>query len=121
MLGDTALGLLEGRRPESRSAPLADPEYRSSYARVARHDVHGRGATSLLWMGMPEHVGFLGLAEAALHEEGLDDQAELVRCAARRLERSGRRRSCRARRPISSGAAACARLLNQAQADTVLA
>ena len=54
---------------------------RTSYAR-ARASMYMAAATTLLWIGMPERVGFLGLAEAALHEEGLDEQAELVRCTA---------------------------------------
>ena len=81
MLGDTARGLLDGKRPERRSAPLGEAELHTSYARV-RASFYLASATPLLWMGMPEIVGFLGLAEAALHEAGLDEQAELVRCTA---------------------------------------
>ena len=119
MLRDNALGLLEGRRPERRSAPLADPEFRSSYARI-RATMYMAGATSLLWMGMPEHVGYLGLAEAALHEEGLDDQAELVRCA-RAVWNQWAETLVPGAPPDLVGRGRVWRLLNQAQADTVLA
>ena len=64
----------------SRSAPLADPEFRSSYARMRATMYMARRHVVTL----DGHAGarrILGLAEAALHEEGLDDQAELVRCA----------------------------------------
>ncbi|HET6173471.1 MAG TPA: amidohydrolase family protein [Gaiellales bacterium] len=81
MLAGTARGLLEGKRPERRSAPLAPVDFHSSYARV-RASFYLASATPLLWMGMPESVGYLGLAEAALQEEGLEDQAEAVRCTA---------------------------------------
>ncbi|MEA2209346.1 MAG: hypothetical protein QOF54_1823, partial [Solirubrobacteraceae bacterium] len=119
MLHDNALGLLEGRRPPTRSQPLASPEFRTSYARI-RATMYMAGATSLLWLGQPEHVGYLGLAEAALVEEGLERQAELVRCArvvwmrwAEGLEPGGP--------PDPVGRGRVWRLLNQAQADTLLA
>jgi uncharacterized protein len=119
MLRDNALGLLDGRRPESRSAPLADQEFRSSYARI-RATMYMAGATSLLWLGMPEHVGYLGLAEAALHEEGLDRQAELVRCA-RAVWNQWAETLVPGAPPDLVGRGRVWRLLNQAQADTVLA
>jgi hypothetical protein len=78
------------------------------------------GATSLLWLGMPEHVGYLGLAEAALHEEGLDEQAELVRCA-RAVWNSWAETLAPGAPPDLVGRGRVWRLLNQAQADTVLA
>jgi predicted TIM-barrel fold metal-dependent hydrolase len=119
MLRENALGLLEGRRPEHRSAPLADPEFRTSYARI-RATMYMAGATSLLWLGMPEHVGYLGLAEAALHEEGLDEQAELVRCA-RAVWNGWAETLVPGAPPDLVGRGRVWRLLNQAQADTVLA
>jgi hypothetical protein len=119
MLRDNALGLLEGRRPAQRSAPLAAPEFRSSYARI-RATMYMAGATSLLWLGMPEHVGYLGLAEAALHEEGLEEQAELVRCA-RAVWAQWAETIVPGAPPDLVGRGRVWRLLNQAQADTVLA
>jgi uncharacterized protein len=119
MLHDTARGLLDGRRPERRSAPLAAAEYRTSYAR-ARATTYMAAATTLLWMGMPERVGFLGLAEAALHEEGLDEQAELVRCTAALWERWVATVVPGAP-PDLVGRGRVFRLLNAAQAGTVLA
>jgi predicted TIM-barrel fold metal-dependent hydrolase len=119
MLGDTARGLLEGRRPAQRSVPLAATEYRTSYAR-ARASMYMAAATTLLWMGMPERVGFLGLAEAALAEEGLDDQAELVRCTAALWEQWAETLVPGAP-PDLVGRGRVFRLLNAAQADTVLA
>ena len=90
-----------------RSARRRSPTRSSarSYARV-RATMYMAGATSLLWLGMPEHVGFLGLAEAALHEDGLDEQAELVRCARALWDAVGRDARARARRPTWSAAAA---------------
>jgi hypothetical protein len=119
MLCDNALGLLEGRRPATRSTPLASPEFRTSYARI-RATMYLAGATSLLWLAQPEHVGYLGMAEAALAEDGLDAQAELVRCAgavwarwAGGLVPGGP--------PDPAGRGRVWRLLNQAQADILLA
>ena len=119
MLGESARGLLEGRRPEQRSAPLAPPEYRTSYARV-RATMYMAAATTLLWMGSPERVGFLGLAEAALAEEGLAEQAELVRCTAALWEQWAETLVPGAP-PDLVGRGRVFRLLNAAQADTVLA
>jgi uncharacterized protein len=119
MLHDNARGLLEGRRPERRSAPLAAPEYRTSYAR-ARATTYMAAATTLLWIGMPERVGFLGLAEAALHEEGLDEQAELVRCTAA-LWAKWVTTVVPGEPPDLVGRGRVFRLLNAAQAGTVLA
>ena len=119
MLHDNARGLLEGRRPERRSAPLAAPEYRTSYAR-ARATTYMAAATTLLWIGMPERVGFLGLAEAALHEEGLDEQAELVRCTAA-LWAKWVTTVVPGEPPDLVGRGRVFRLLNAAQAGAVLA
>jgi uncharacterized protein len=119
MLGDSARGLLDGCRPAQRSAPLAVTEYCTSYAR-ARASMYMAAATTLLWMGMPERVGFLGLAEAALSEEGLDDQAELVRCTAVLWEQWAETLVPGAP-PDLVGRGRVFRLLNAAQADTVLA
>jgi predicted TIM-barrel fold metal-dependent hydrolase len=119
MLSDTARGLLEGKRPERRSAPLGTPEFRSSYARV-RASFYLASATPLLWMGMPEVVGFLGLAEAALNEEGLDEQAELVRCTAA-LWAEWAETIVPGAPPDLVGRGRVFRLLNAAQADTVMA
>ena len=109
MLRDNALALLEGRRPATRSAPLAKPEFSTSYARI-RATMYMAGATSLLWLNQREIVGYLGMAEAALVEEGLERQAELVRCAQRGLGRVGRddrpRRAAGHRRPRPRLAAA---------------
>ncbi len=105
MLRDNALGLLEGRRPERRSAPLPT---RSSAPRTRA------SAPPCIWRAPPRYSGWacrtrriLGLAEAALHEDGLDDHAPSSYAAPAPSGTSGQRRSCRARRPISSGAAAC--------------
>ena len=119
MLGDTARGLLDGQRPETRSAPLGEAELHTSYARV-RASIYLASATTLLWMGMPEIVGFLGLAEAALHEEGLDEQAELVRCTAA-LWDEWVETVVPGAPPDLVGRGRVFRLLNAAQADTVLA
>jgi predicted TIM-barrel fold metal-dependent hydrolase len=119
MLRDNALGLLEGRRPATRSAPIAEPEFHTSYARV-RATMYMAGATSLLWMGLPEHVGYLGMAEAALEEDGLTEQAELVRCAGIVWARWAETLVPGAP-PDVVGRGRVWRLLNQAQADTVLA
>jgi predicted TIM-barrel fold metal-dependent hydrolase len=119
MLGDNARGLLEGRRPERRSTPLGVPEYRTSYAR-ARASMYMAAATTLLWSGLPERIGFLGLAEAALHEEGLDEQAELVRCtAALWADWAATVEPDAPPDPVGRGRVF--RLLNAAQANTVLA
>ena len=77
-------------------------------------------ATTLLWMGSPERVGFLGLAEAALAEEGLAEQAELVRCTAALWEQWAETLVPGAP-PDLVGRGRVFRLLNAAQADTVLA
>jgi hypothetical protein len=119
MLRDNALGLLEGRRPATRSAPLAEPEFHTTYARV-RATMYMAGATSLLWMGMPEQVGYLGMAEAALEEDGLSEQAELVRCA-RVVWARWAETLVPGAPPDLVGRGRVWRLLNQAQADTVLA
>ena len=119
MLGDNARGLLEGRRPERRSAPLAPSEYRTSYAR-ARASMYMAAATTLLWIGLPERVGFLGLAESALHEEGLDEQAELVRCTAA-LWAQWAATVVPDAPPDLVGRGRVFRLLSAAQANTVLA
>ena len=119
MLGDNARGLLEGRRPERRSAPLAPSEYRTSYAR-ARASMYMAAATTLLWIGLPERVGFLGLAESALHEEGLDEQAELVRCTAALWAQWAATVVPNAP-PDLVGRGRVFRLLSAAQANTVLA
>jgi predicted TIM-barrel fold metal-dependent hydrolase len=119
MLGDNARGLLEGRRPERRSAPLAPSEYRTSYAR-ARASMYMAAATTLLWIGLPERVGFLGLAESALHEEGLDEQAELVRCTAA-LWAQWAASVVPDAPPDLVGRGRVFRLLSAAQANTVLA
>ena len=119
MLGENARGLLEGRRPAQRSAPLAQPEYRTSYAR-ARATTYMAAATTLLWTGQPERVGFLGLAEAALEEEGLAEQAELVRCTAA-LWAQWAATVVPGAPPDLAGRGRVFRLLNAAQANTVLA
>jgi hypothetical protein len=119
MLRDNALGLLEGRRPATRSAPIAEPEFHTTYARV-RATMYMAGATSLLWNAMPEHVGYLGMAEAALREDGLEEQAELVRCASVVWARWAETLVPGAP-PDVVGRGRVWRLLNQAQADTVLA
>ena len=68
----------------------------------------------------PSIVGFLGLAEAALHEEGLDEQAELVRCTAA-LWAEWVETVVPGEPPDLVGRGRVFRLLNAAQADTVLA
>ncbi len=118
MLGETARGLLDGMRPERRSAPLGAAEYRSSYARV-RASFYLASATPLLWMGMPENVGFLGLAEAALREESLEEQADLVRCTGA-LWAAWAATVVPGAPPDLVGRGRVFRLLNAAQADTVL-
>ena len=109
MLRDNALGLLEGRRPATRSAPIAEPEFRTSYARV-RATMYMAGATSLLWNAMPEHIGYLGMAEAALHEDGLEAAGRARALREGRVGRVGRharaRRAARHRRPRTGVAAA---------------
>lgn len=119
MLGDNARGLLEGRRPAQRSAPLGVSEYRTSYAR-ARASLYMAAATTLLWTGQPERVGFLGLAESALHEDGLEEQAELVRCTAA-LWAQWAETVVPGAPPDLVGRGRVFRLLNAAQANTVLA
>jgi len=118
MLCDTARALLEGKRPETRSAPLGEAELHTSYARV-RASFYLASATPLLWLGMPEIVGFLGLAEAALQEAGLDEQAELVRCAAA-VWAEWVTTVVPGEPPDLVGRGRVFRLLNAAQADTVL-
>jgi predicted TIM-barrel fold metal-dependent hydrolase len=119
MLRDNALGLLEGRRPATRSEPIAEPEFHTTYARV-RATMYMAGATSLLWNAMPEHIGYLGMAEAALHEDGLEEQAELVRCA-KVVWDAWAETLVPGAPPDILGRGRVWRLLNQAQADTVLA
>jgi predicted TIM-barrel fold metal-dependent hydrolase len=119
MLADTARGLLDGERPERRSPPLGTPEFSTSYARV-RASFYLASATPLLWMSMPERVGFLGLAEAALNEEGLDEQAELVRCTSA-LWNEWAETVVPGAPPDLVGRGRIFRLLNAAQADTVMA
>jgi predicted TIM-barrel fold metal-dependent hydrolase len=119
MLRDNALGLLEGRRPATRSAPLAAPVHSISYPRI-RATMYLAGATSLLFMGLPERVGYLGLAAAALHEEGLDDLAELVCCTAALWEQWAATIVPGAP-PDLAARGRVWRLLNQAQANIVLA
>jgi hypothetical protein len=119
MLSETARGLLDGKRPARRSPPLGAGEYRTSYARV-RASFYLASATPLLWMGMAETVGFLGLAEAALHEEGLDEQADLVRCTAA-LWAEWVATVEPGAPPDLIGRGRVFRLLNAAQANTVLA
>jgi predicted TIM-barrel fold metal-dependent hydrolase len=119
MLRDNAMALLEGRRPATRSAPLAKPEFSTSYARI-RATMYMAGATSLLWLNQAEIVGYLGMAEAALAEEGLDRQAELVRCARAVWDRWAETIVPGAP-PDAAGRGRVWRLLNQAQADTLLA
>ena len=119
MLRDNALALLEGRRPATRSAPIAEPEFHTSYARI-RATMYMAGATSLLWNSMPEHVGYLGMAEAALREDGLEEQAELVRCAGA-VWAEWAETIVPGAPPDLIGRGRVWRLLNQAQADTVLA
>jgi hypothetical protein len=118
MLCDTARGLLDGKRPETRSAPLGEAELHTSYARV-RASFYLASATPLLWLGMPEIVGFLGLAEAALQEAGLDEQAELVRCTAA-IWAEWITTVVPGEPPDLVGRGRVFRLLNAAQADTVL-
>ena len=120
MLGDNALGLLEGRRPETRSAPLADAGVPHLVRARPRHDVHRRR-----------------------HAVALDGHARARRLprprrggAARgRPRRAGRARALRrapsgpqwaetlvpGAPPDLVGRGRVWRLLNQAQADTVLA
>jgi predicted TIM-barrel fold metal-dependent hydrolase len=119
MLRDNALGLLEGRRPATRSAPLAAPVHSISYPRI-RATMYLAGATSLLFMGLPERVGYLGLAAAALYEEGLDDLAELVCCTAALWEQWAATVVPGAP-PDLAARGRVWRLLNQAQANIVLA
>jgi hypothetical protein len=68
---------------------------------------------------MPERVGFLGLAEAALREDGLDEQADLVRCAGA-LWAQWAETVVPGEPPDLVGRGRVFRLLNAAQADTVL-
>jgi uncharacterized protein len=118
MLCDTARGLLDGKRPERRSAPIGPTDFRSSYARV-RASFYLASAIPLLWLGMGETVGFLGLAHAALHEEGLDEQAELVRCASA-VWAEWAATVVPGAPPDLVGRGRVFRLLNAAQADTVM-
>ena len=103
MLGDSARGLLEGRRPERRSAPLAPARVLAPPTRACAPAMYMAAATTLLWMGMPERVGFLGLAEAALAEEGLDGAGRARALHGRAVGAVGRdarpRRAARSRRP----------------------
>jgi hypothetical protein len=78
------------------------------------------GATSLLFMGLPERVGYLGLAAAALYEEELDDLAELVCCTAALWEQWAATVVPGAP-PDLAARGRVWRLLNQAQANIVLA
>ena len=120
MLRDNALGLLEGRRPATRSAPLAEPEFRTSYARV-RATMYMAGATSLLWLGMPRarrlsrHGG-----GGARTRRASSAQAELVRCA-RAVWDEWAETLVPGAPPDLAGRGRVWRLLNQAQADTLLA
>jgi hypothetical protein len=76
-------------------------------------------ATPLLWLGMPERVGFLGLAEAALRDEGLDEQVELVRCAGALWEQWAE--TVVDGQPDINGRGRIFRLLSAAVTDVVLA
>ena len=109
------------RRPASARRRSPTPEYPHARTRASAPACTWPRRRRCSGSGMPERVGFLGLAEAALREEGLDEQAELVRCDGARSGRSGRRRSCPERRPTSPAAGACSGCSTQAQADTVLA
>ena len=83
IFGETARGLVEGRRPERFSAPIGPAGITLDFAN-ARVLVYLSSATPLLWTGERDVVGFLGLAEAACEDEGgrLDEVARLIRATA---------------------------------------
>ena len=115
----TRSGCSRGGGPATRSAPLASPEFRTSYARIrANNYLAGRDAAAVARAAGA--IGFLGLAAAALDDEGLDGQAELVRCA-RALWDVWAANLVPSAPPDIAGRGRVWRLLNQAQADTLLA
>ena len=118
-VGDAARGLLDGKRPDRRSAPLGDPETRSSYARVRASF-------------------YLALGDAVAVDGHAGDR-RVPRPRRGRPARGGPRRAGRPRqRPMAAlwaewvttivpgappdliGRGRVFRLLNAAQADTVL-
>ena len=121
MLRDNALGLLEGTPARARARRRSrEPEFHTSYARVRATHVHGRARRRCCGWACPSTSASSASPRRRCTRTGLDEQAELVRCAAPSGP-SGPRRSSPARRPTWSAAGRVWRLLNQAQADTVLA
>jgi predicted TIM-barrel fold metal-dependent hydrolase len=79
VMGDTVVGLCEGRRPERISAPAAAARLEVSYDRMRVHN-YLAAATPLLWFGHEDLVGFLGLARGScLNGDGkLEPVGELI-------------------------------------------
>jgi predicted TIM-barrel fold metal-dependent hydrolase len=118
VLGETVLGLCEGRRPERISPPVASPQLEVAYDRMRVHN-YLAAATPLLWFGHEDLVGFLGLARGSCLNGGgkLERVAELITAgeAAWRgaLDEDDVERSMRYRRTAF-------KLLNLAQAMALL-
>ena len=81
MMGETALGLIDGKRPATFSKPIGASRMELSYSQ-ARVLTYLASATPLLWMGGIDAVGFLGLAESACRDDPdrLGETGEIIRC-----------------------------------------
>ena len=83
IMGETAAGLIEGRRPERFSPPMGPPSFTLTYDR-ARLNMYLGSAIPQLWLGHQDAVGFLGLALGACRDANgsLEEAAELIDAAA---------------------------------------
>jgi predicted TIM-barrel fold metal-dependent hydrolase len=79
VMGETARGLVEGRRPERISPPAAGSTLAVSHGRMRVHN-YIAAATPLIWLGQADTIGLLGLAEGAARDlDGeLPDAANLI-------------------------------------------
>ena len=120
MLRDNALGLLEGRRPAKRSAPLAATGVPHLVRAHPRHHVYGRRDVATLARACRSTSDIWASRRPRCTRKGLDEQAELVRCA-RAVWNQWAETLVPGAPPDLVGRGRVWRLLNQAQADTVLA
>jgi predicted TIM-barrel fold metal-dependent hydrolase len=67
VMGETVLGLVEGRRPEKISPPIVGPTLEVAYDHMRVHN-YIAAATPMLWAGRPDMIGFLGLAAGACRD-----------------------------------------------------